>query len=145
MRIYWILFLLVLSFNVNSGTSPTYACQYTLPLKIQNFLKKHFSQYEIEKLKYDAKDGDCKVQYKNGIKVEFNQHGYWEEIESNYAPLPKSIIDILPKPAISFIANKYPRKHIIKIKHQSDEYKVKLEGSLELKFDDQGNIIKIND
>lgn len=145
MKRYYIFFLLIFGFTISSDASPTYSYQYTFPPKIQDFLNRHFNQYEIEKLKYGAKDGDCKVKYKNGIKVEFNHHGDWEEIESDYAPLPKSIIDILPKPAVTFIAKKYPRRPIIKVKHQSREYKVKLEGSLELKFDDYGNIIKIDD
>lgn len=142
---YCIFFLLIFGSIISADASPTYICQHTLSAKIQNFLNRHFGQYEIEKLKYDADDGDCKVKYKNGIKIEFNHHGDWEEIESDYAPLPKSIIDILPKPAVTFIAEKYPRRPVIKVKHQSHEYKVKMEGPLVLKFDDYGNIIKIDD
>lgn len=144
-KIYWTFLFLLFNQIIASEIVSAHTNQYTVPPKIQIFLDKHFSKYEIEKLKYDAKDGECKVKYKNGIKIEFNHNGDWEQIESEYAPLPKSIIDILPAPAIAFIAGKYPHKHIIKIKHQSREYKVKLEDSLELKFDLQGHLIKTKD
>ncbi len=142
MKIYLVLFLsVILSLNVFS----MYQYQEGIPPKIQNFLDKHFGAYEIEKLKYDAEGGECKVKYKNGIEVEFGKGGNWEEIESDYIPLPKSIIDILPMSAIDFIAKKYPRKPIIKIERKSSGYKVKLERSVTLIFDNKGSVIKIED
>lgn len=145
MKIIWILIFLLFSCSIGVNASPPNNQEDYLPKKIQVFLDKHFSKFKIEKLKYDAKDGDCKVKYTNGIKIEFGQNGNWEEVESDYIPLPKSIIDILPHPAISFIAKKYPNKPIKKIKHKSDGYKVKLDGSLDILFDSKGNVLKIDD
>ncbi|MDR2949794.1 MAG: PepSY-like domain-containing protein [Dysgonomonas sp.] len=136
MKMY--IFFLFLFLNCTTNLSAS------LPDKIQNFLDKHFINNEIEKLKYDEKEEEYKIKYKNGIKIEFDRNG-WVEIESGYTPLPKSIIDILPTPTIDFIAKKYPRKPIVKIKRKPDGFKVKLEGSIELKFDRRGNILKISD
>lgn len=140
MKTYWILLLLLFSYTINLEASTSYTYQDHLPEKIQVFLNKHFSKFKIEKLKYN--DGECKVKYTNGIKIEFDHNGNWKEIESDYIPLPKSIIDILPISAINYIAKRYPRDPIKKIKRKSDTYKVKLDGSNDLVFDRKGNIIK---
>ncbi|MDU1906565.1 MAG: PepSY-like domain-containing protein [Dysgonomonas sp.] len=143
MKIYLVWFFIFCG-NLNSWSSHTSSYKNDVPEKIQRFLDTHFSNYKIDKLKYDAEDGECKVKYRNGIKVEFNHNGDWEEIESNYTPLPKSIIDMLPSPAISFIAKRFPQKPIMKIKRKSYGYKIELASSVGLKFDHQGNIIKVD-
>lgn len=145
MKKYWVFFLLFFSLSINAGILPSSIYQDYLPKKVQVFLDRHFGKFKIEKLKYDAEDGECKVKYANGIEVEFDYNGDWEEIESDYIPLPKSIVDILPLPAIDFIAKRYPRRPIKKIKRKHDGYKVKLDGSLDIVFGKDGTILKIDD
>ncbi|MDH6311129.1 hypothetical protein M2451_004002 [Dysgonomonas sp. PFB1-18] len=144
MKLYWVSFLLFFYCSLNVCAYSSVIYQEKVPRKIQVFLDKHFSKYEIEKLKYEAKGGDCKVKYTNGIKVKFDHNGDWEEVESDYTPLPKSIIDILPHPAIDFIARNYPRRPILKIKRKSDRYEVELDRSLDIEFDNRGNILKVD-
>lgn len=144
MRIYLVLCILLLSCATKVNAFHSLQYRNNIPEKIQVFLDRHFSKYEIDKLKYDAKDRECKVKYKNGIKVQFNGNGDWEEIESDYTPLPKSIIDILPKPAIAYIAKNYPQKAIVKVKHKSYGYRVKLADAAELNFNQTGNLIKVS-
>ena len=144
MRIYLVLSILLLNCVAKVDASSPLQQRNNIPERIQLFLDKHFSQYEIDKLNYDAKDGECKVKYKNGIKIQFNENGDWEEIESDYTPLPKSIIDILPRPTIIYIAKNYPQKAIVKVKHKSYGYKVKLADAQELNFNQAGNLIKVS-
>ncbi|MDH6304931.1 hypothetical protein M2459_001668 [Parabacteroides sp. PF5-5] len=146
MKKYSLLFLWVIfNFSICATAAPSVVYQRHLPRKMQVFLDRHFGKYEIEKLEYDAEDGECKVKYSNGIEVEFDDFGSLIEIESDYAPLPKSIIDILPSPAIDFIAKRYSQRPIRKIKYKSGTYKVKLGKSLEIIFDERGNVIEIDD
>ncbi|MDR1504824.1 MAG: PepSY-like domain-containing protein [Prevotella sp.] len=144
MRIYLVLSILLLSCATKINAFHSLQYRNNIPEKVQVFLDRHSSNYEIDKLKYDAKDGECKVKYKNGIKVQFNGNGDWEEIESDYTPLPKSIIDILPKPAIAYIAKNHPQKAIVKVKHKSYGYMVKLADAAELNFNQTGNLIKVS-
>lgn len=143
-KIHLLLLLLIFSGVSASAYSPPRVRQDVIPCEIHNFLNKHFGKYEIEKIKYDQKDGECEVKYKNGITVEF-KNNHWEEIESDYFPLPQSIIEILPPAAIRFIAKNYPRNPIREIKHKSYGYKVKLDHSYQLEFDHKGGIIEIDD
>ncbi|MDR1714587.1 MAG: PepSY-like domain-containing protein [Dysgonomonas sp.] len=144
MRIYLVLSILLVSCTTKVSAFPPLQNGNHIPEKIQAFLDRHFSKYEMDKLKHDAKGGECKVKYKNGIKIQFNGNGDWEEIESDYTPLPKSIIDILPKPAITYIAKNHPQKTIVRVKHKSYGYRVKLADEPELDFNQTGNLIKVS-
>lgn len=111
------------------------------PSEVTAFLDIHFKDMELVELKYDSRDGECKAIYKNGYEIEF-KGDTWVKIESDYHPLPKSIIDILPATIMKYIANNYPRKSIIKIKKKLSGYKVELTDTPDLFFDRQGNFIK---
>lgn len=128
--------LLVVNIMTLSGSEST---NEVLPIKIQTFLNQHFKKYEIKELEYEENEG-CKVKYTNGYKVKFDKNENWEEIESSYQPLPKSIIDLLPKNALTHISERYPRKVILKIKRKSYGYKVKFIGVSDLSFDKNGNL-----
>lgn len=142
---YLIILGLAICCSYTAQSASSGRAQSALPKKIEIFLDKHFHKYEIKEAQYDSKEGKCKVKYTNGIKVEFDHNADWKAIQSDYVPLPKSIIDLLPHSATDFIAKQYPRKPILKIKHKADQYKVKLEGSIELVFNHQGKLIMIDD
>lgn len=141
---YLIIFCFILCSFV-AQSAPLYRAQSSLPKKIEVFLDKHFHKYEIKEIKDDSKEGKYKIKYTNGIKIEFDHNANWKSIQSDYVPLPKSIIDLLPHIATELIAKRYPRKSIVKIKHKVDHYKIELEGSIELIFNPQGNLIMIDD
>lgn len=112
------------------------------PEKMTVFLNKHFKDVALDKMKYDAEDGIYEVKFKNGYEIDFERGGTWIKIESDYYPLPKSIIDILPVNMVKYIAENYPRRSITQIKKKAYGYKVELSDSPTLVFDKQGNFVK---
>ncbi len=112
--------------------------EYDTPPKIEVFLKRHFSKYKLEKLMYDTRDGECKVKYTNGYKIEFDKNNEWREIETSNQP----IINLLPNNALLYISQNYSRKVILKIKRTTRGYQVKFLEASDLSFDKKGNIIK---
>lgn len=110
-----------------------------LPPKINEFVNTHFVKNAIIKWKID--DGEYEVKLNNGNEISFDMQGEWVEIESNHTPLPKSIIDLLPSPIMVYIAQKYPRKAVIKIERIHVGYEVELLNSAELVFDKQGKFL----
>ncbi|MBK5722467.1 PepSY-like domain-containing protein [Dysgonomonas sp. Marseille-P4677] len=113
----------------------------TPPTKVTCFLKKHFKGMELDELEYNDKDGEYKAKYKDGYEVEF-KGDKWIKIESDYHPLPKSIIDRLPTNMVKYIAEKYPLRIIIKIERESSGYKIELSDTPDLFFDKQGKFKK---
>lgn len=143
MKIYLITVVFFFTFILQlSGQTYSLEKNSEIPPEIEMFLKKHFAKYITEKFKYDPKDGECKVKYSNGYKVEFDKNGNWTEIKSSYEPLPKSIIDLLPKNALQYISRNYPRKMILGIKYKSSRYKVSLLNAPDLLFDKNGRFLE---
>lgn len=133
--------IIIISLLALISQSPIYAGnnkKYELPPKVETFLNIHFTKNEIKESKYDPKDRVCKVKYTNGYKVEFDKNGDWIEIGTGYQPLPKSVIDLLPRKALLYISQNYPRKVILKITRKSYGYKINLLEAPDLLFDKNG-------
>ena len=113
-----------------------------LPNEASNFIKKNFSEYRILKYKYDPKDKEYKINLESGHELKFRSDGQWIDIQGDYTPIPKSVIDQLPSGILKYISNNYPRKTIIRIKLKDYGYKIELAKSVDLKFSKQGNFIK---
>lgn len=113
-----------------------------LPITASNFIKKNFSEYRILKYKYDPEDNEYKINLESGHELKFRSDGQWIDIQGDYTPIPKSVIDELPSGIVKYISNNYPRKTIIRIKLKDYGYKIELAKSVELKFNKQGNFIK---
>lgn len=111
-----------------------------LPDKASNFVQVHFENINITKIEFD--DDEYEVKLDNGCELKFDIKGNWLEIESDFSPLPKSIIDLLPKPVIEYIAKKYPRRAIMKIEKEGNNYEVELSNSVELIFDKKGKFLR---
>lgn len=113
----------------------------SLPPKAIQFLNTHFSGIEIKKIKYERDDREYEVELRSGHEIEFDSDGNWLEIEGEYSPLPKSIIDMIPSKIAVYISRNYPRKPIIQIKRKTYGYRVDLSNSAELKFNFNGDFI----
>lgn len=134
----FVICLLLLSTSISAKNTPPKA----VPAPIRSFINKHFKDMEMEKIKYDEKDGEAKVKFRNGYEVEFDSNNNWVKIETDYHPLPKSIIDLLPAGIMKYIAHNYPNRTITEIKRKHDDYKIELADSPTLLFDKSGTFIK---
>ncbi|SHF22016.1 PepSY-like domain-containing protein [Dysgonomonas macrotermitis] len=110
-----------------------------LPKKAEQFLQVHFKSTPIKEIEYD--DGKYEVKLRSGHEIEFDAGGNWIDIEGEYSPLPKSIIDLLPQKATAYIANNYPRRPIVQIKKKKYGYKIDLSNSAELMFSFNGDFL----
>jgi len=113
-----------------------------LPREASSFIQKNFSEYRILKYKYDPEDNEYKIKLESGHELKFRSDGQWVDIQGDYTPIPKSVIDQLPSGIVKYISNNYPRKTIIRIKLKDYGYKIELAKSVDLKFNKQGNFIK---
>lgn len=112
-----------------------------MPVQAEKFIKSHFPRYKISKYKCDRKDNECEVDLDSGHEIKFDIQGNWLVIEGEYTPLPKSIIDLLPRGIPEYISKNYPRKVIVKIKKKKYGYRIDLANSIELKFSHNGEFM----
>ena len=82
---------------------------------------------------------EYEVTYTDRTEVDFNASGVWSSIERKYSAVPASVI---PKQISDFISNgNYSGQHIRKIEKERQSWEVELSNGLELKFDNQFNML----
>lgn len=131
----------VTAFSANAQTSNITSAQ--LPSKALDFLKMHFtaetvSYAEVEKETFDT---EYKVYLSNGIEIEFDGNGNWEDIDGHYQPLPASV---LPKAITGYIKQNFNGRKIIKSENKSWGYEVELLDGTELEFNNAGKFLRID-
>lgn len=115
-----------------------------LPQSVQTFLQKHFPGTAINKI-YLKNWGEYKVKLADGIQIEFDKDGNWEDIEnSRHQALPQSVVSLLPQATRDYIAKSYPNARIYEIEKEKCGYEIKLHGGekIDLYFDANGNFLR---
>lgn len=115
------------------------------PQAAQEFLSAHFKDltvaYAVEEQKYTGKEYE--VVYTDRTEVEFRSDGQWESVGRKYSPVPASIV---PQPIQTFVSgSNYPGQFIRQIDRNAYTWEVELSNGLEIKFDNQFNVIDIDD
>lgn len=116
-----------------------------LPQAAQEFLSAHFKDltvaYAVEEQKYTGKEYE--VVYTDRTEVEFRSDGQWESVGRKYSPVPASIV---PQPIPNLRFRKQLSRAVIRqIDRNAYTWEVELSNGLEIKFDNQFNVIDIDD
>lgn len=129
----------ILSIDTNAQERPSTFDK--LPAAAREFLNMHFKGLTIAFIVEDPKmtGMEYEVTYTDRTEVDFNASGEWSSIERKYSAVPASVI---PKQISDFISNgNYSGQHIRKIEKERQSWEVELSNGLELKFDNQFNIL----
>ena len=115
-----------------------------LPAKSQEFIKKYFPD---EKVSYVKEESDfMELSYEavlaTGTKIEFVGSGEWKEVECRYSTLNENLI---PAQIKEYVTKNFPDTKFVKIERKYRGYEVKLTNRLELTFDNNYNLIDIDD
>lgn len=115
-----------------------------LPAAAQQFIKTHFAGVEVSYAIVDNEimDTDYKVVFTDGRKVEFTKNGEWREVEAKRAPFPMGIV---PKSICDYLKSHYPKQKVRQIERQRRGYELTLDNGLELTFDKNYTLVKIDD
>lgn len=120
-----------------------------LPSSAQQFLKKHFADKQLSHASQDTDmfDGEYKVVFTNGDKVEFDSKGNWQDVECKNSPsgVPSAII---PSAIKKYLAQSYKDSKVATIEYDSGMnggYDVKLSSGLELQFNKKGDFLRLDD
>ena len=115
-----------------------------LPAQAQSFLNEHFAGAKISYVKQDTDflDRAYEVMLADGTKIEFSNKGNWEEVDCRYGEVPAAII---PVPLKNYLKANYPNEKVLKIERDRRGYDLKLSNKLELKFNNDFEIVDIDD
>ncbi|AWH86977.1 hypothetical protein HYN59_09545 [Flavobacterium album] len=134
--------LFLFAFTANAKTKSITTAQ--LPANAQDFLKKNFAKATVASAWEDKEmfDTDYKVQFSNGIEVEFDGNGNWEEIDGNHNAVP---VSMLPSAITTYLSQHYKGQNVVQIDKKHWGYKVELASGIELEFNNAGKFLRIDD
>jgi phosphopantothenoylcysteine synthetase/decarboxylase len=112
-----------------------------LPKPAQDFLKKHFSNREIDVVKKDAEHGEkgYEVKLKDETEIEFWKDGSYREVDGGKKPIPTAFI---PASVKDYVSKNHPNEKIIHIDYGHKDLDVDLTNNIDLEFTKEGKILK---
>ncbi len=114
-----------------------------LPVTAQSFIKQHFKGATVTAAKLDKEmfDTDYETTLSNGVKINFDAKGNWDQIES-HSGVPASVI---PKPISTFLMTNYKGQNVVQIDKKIAGYDIELSKGTEIEFDTNGKFLRIDD
>lgn len=121
-----------------------------LPTITKEFLADYYLNASIITIKKETDDGirSYKIYLTNGVKIKFDDQGYWTEIDGkNNNPIPTALI---PVQVNTFLALNYPSFYVTEIEIEKNGflsveiYNPDTRKEIELEFDNNGNLVKID-
>jgi len=112
-----------------------------LPTKAKTFVRTYFDHYDIRfvKIEMTMTRTDYTVQFENGMKIEFNSNGDWDEVNSPSDCLPS---DFLNNMIINHLNKNYPDCCLHVISKGKHKFEVELTNGLELVFNKKGEFLR---
>lgn len=117
----------------------------TLPAESRLFLSAHYPKATVSHVKIEKNllgTTGYDVILTNGVHIEFNRSGQWEEVEGHRTVIPETLV---PPGIIIYVRNNFDNHEIVSIEKERRDCKIKLDNGLELLFDRNENLIKIDD
>lgn len=135
--------LLALSMSTMSFAQDKKITAAQLPAAAQNFIKQHFKGQTVTSANMNKEmfDTDYETVLSNGIKINFDTNGNWDEIDCKTG-VPAAVI---PKSIAAFISANYKGQNIVQIDKKIAGYDLELSSGTELEFDNAGKFLRIDD
>ncbi len=131
-------------------TMPLTACgdKFTtfdnLPSAARAFINEYFADATVARVKMDRdmfEKTTYEVRLDDGTSIDFNNKGKWTDVDCLLNPIPAGII---PEPIAAYIAEKYPNAFAREISRDR-HWEISLNNGLDLKFNNQYQLIEIDD
>lgn len=143
----WLYLLLgiILFAHVGNADNKVYTTDVSaLPQNSRQFLTTHFNEIKvahisIEKNWYGIKD--YTVILTDGTEVEFHKNGEWKEVDRRNMAVPSAI---LIAPITDYVKTNFSENYIVSIEVDNRKYEVKLNNGIELDFDRNGRLKKVD-
>lgn len=143
----WLFLLLgiVLFANVGLADNKVYTTDVNaLPENSRQFLATHFNKIKVAHISIDRKwygIKDYDVILTDGTEVEFRKNGEWKEVSNRNIAIPSTI---LLAPIRDYVKTNFSTNYIVSVELDDRKYEVKLNNGMELDFDRNGNLRKVD-
>ena len=141
-KLFSLLGLVTLLLSSGCDDKPVLPAQ--LPQEVQAFVQQYFPNQTVT---YAEKDWEWfgnkyDVTLADGTQISFDTGHVWDKVESHMNPIPAVLI---PATINTFIAANFPGVTVTKIDKERYGYEVELANGLELKFNQGGALMEMDD
>lgn len=116
-----------------------------LPLSARNFINQYFTKPQVAHIKIDSEvlSKKYEVLLTNGIEIDFDGKGNWQEVDAKKGKVP---VTIIPSFVSNYLkTNNFTTEFVTKIERDRKGYEVELNTDLTFKFDKNGKFRKADD
>lgn len=115
-----------------------------LPNAARVVLKQQFPNVNISYIKIDKElfQTTYEAVLTSGVEVKFDSEGKWIEVDCKNAEVPMSFVSASIK---KYVQDNFPDELIVKIERERRGVTVELRNGLDLEFDNNGDIVRIDD
>lgn len=116
-----------------------------LPQSAQTFIKQNFGSETIQNVikETEASGDEYKVQLSNGIQIDFDANGQWKEVKAGVASQSVGAL-FLPQVTRDYLSENYPEINIESVERDAKGIDIELQNNTDLKFDTNGNFLRID-
>lgn len=111
-----------------------------IPAAVKTFVDEHFANQRIIFAEKEA--GKYEVKLNNGTDVDFDNKGNWTKVDCENSMLPNALLPLFTR---QYIELNFSGAYATKIEKKRFGYEVEMSNGLDLKFNHQGEVIKIDD
>lgn len=133
-------FLMMLSGCSDKSVLPT-----ELPVPITSFIQQNFPGQTISFAKKDLEitGWQYDVVLADGTQIDFDTDKMWDKIQSSMTnPVPTQLI---PAPIVTHLQANFPDAMVLKIDKERNGYEIELANGLELRYNEQGALMEMDD
>lgn len=144
MRKFFLLVFVVSILSLNSFSQDRVITYDQLPKISQDFITTHFSKQNISYLKIDEETYgfEYEVYLNDGTKLEFDKSGAMKKVDCGHRSVPEGIV---PSKVKTYVSTNYPNVIITEWCKKRTNWKAELSNGLDLYFDNQYQLIGIDD
>lgn len=115
-----------------------------LPAKAQEFVTTYFSDQHIRfvRMEIEVTKTEYTVRFENGMEIEFNGNGDWDEVESHSECLPSGF---LPESILNYLNQHHPNACLHEIARGRHKLEIELASGMEIIFNKNGEFLRYDD
>ena len=113
-----------------------------LPPKAQSILKNFAADILVIEIDNEIFGNKYEVKLTDGTEIDFDKNGEWNSIDCKSTSVPKQFI---PQKIEKYVTTNYKTAIISKIEKSPKGYDIELSNELDLKFNLQGDFLRIDD
>ena len=128
-----------------SGCSDKPVLPTELPVPITSFIQQNFPGQTISFAKKDLEitGWQYDVVLADGTQIDFDTDEMWDKIQSSMTnPVPTQLI---PAPIVTHLQANFPDAMVLKIDKERNGYEIELANGLELRYNEQGALMEMDD